>query len=107
MRKQGVGARRLARLGAADLDHAAPGRDLAKVVVVADDAVHLGPRQVERRRNLRQSLARHMAERLLHAVQDGQERAGQVRALGDDLADDVDCGVAGHWKNLAALSSVR
>ena len=74
----------LAGLGAADLDDVPAGRLGAEMVVVGDDAVHLGARQVQRPGNHRRRLARNVAEGVLHVVQDRQQRAGAAGMGGED-----------------------
>ena len=79
----------------------------AIVVIEADDAVNLGPGEVERLGDDGQRLLRHVAELLLDAVQDRQKRAFQLLQILDDrtgtLSDPGTCLLHGH----AAPSLVR
>ena len=53
------------------------GRMAAVIMVEGDDAMHLGPGDVQRLGDDRQRFLRHMAEFFLDAVQDRQKRAFQ------------------------------
>src|SRR5690606_24444505 len=91
---------RLACLGAADLHFGArigPGRE---VMVEADDAVDVGAAQVERLGDLRLALGIDASERVLHVVQDRQQRALAAGVRGHDLGDSLFPGT--HLFNLSA-----
>ena len=62
-------------------------RVLAEVVIEADDAVDFGARQIQPGSNARHGLARDVAELLLDAVQDGQQRPRLVGMSGHDPID--------------------
>ena len=67
-------AHRLARFGAADLEHVAAGRRGAEVVIERDDAVLLGLRQVEAARD-------GVDRRRRHQLRVDPRRTGQVVVL--------------------------
>lgn len=52
------------------------GRRAVEVVVVANDAMHLGPRKVQRLGDLGHRIGRHMAQLVLDVVKDRQQRPG-------------------------------
>src|SRR5690606_23340738 len=56
----------------------------AIVVIEGDDAVDFGARDVQARRDHRQGLLRHMAERVLDFVQDRQQRSLDFLEILDD-----------------------
>ena len=85
-RGERVAARRLAGFGAAELEHVAAGRLAAEVMIEGDDAMDLGAREVERRRDQGHGGLGDIAELLLQRVQDRQHRAIAMPMLGDDLA---------------------
>ena len=93
-------AHRLAGFGLAELQHMAAGRMRAIVMIEGDDAVHLGPRDVQRFGDHRQRFLRHIAELFLDAVQDRQKRAFQPLQILDDrtgaLSDPGTCLLHGH-----------
>ena len=76
MGHQRLGAVGAAGLGLADLHHVAARGGAAEVVVVGEDAVHLGTRQVQRGGDLGDERRRHEAERVLDVVEDRQQRGG-------------------------------
>src|SRR6185437_12267016 len=55
-------AHRLARLRAAQPNHIAAGRLMAKIVIESDNPVNLGAREIERMSDYRHAVARHVAE---------------------------------------------
>ena len=79
-----VAAHRLAGLGPAELQHMPAGGMVAVVVIEGDDAMHLGPGDVQRLGDDRQGFGRHIAELVLNAVQDRQQRAFEALQLLDD-----------------------
>ena len=56
----------------------------AEIMIEADDAVHLGPRQVQGFGQYRLHLVRHIAEALLHGMQDRQQGTFEALEFGDD-----------------------
>ena len=64
-----------------------PARRFAtEVVIECNDAVHLGARQVQLFRDQRRGSVRYAAERLLHRVQDRQQRAFAIIEFCNDAA---------------------
>ena len=88
-RGERVAAGGLAGFGAAQLQHVAAGRLAAEVVIEGDDAMHLGARQVQRLRDHRHGLLRHVAECLLQGVQDWKKRALTAEMRLDDVERDI------------------
>ena len=68
----------LAGLCPADLHHVLARRLRAEVVVVGNHAMHFGSGQVQRFGDAGHRSGRNVTHSLLHSVQDGHERAGQV-----------------------------
>ncbi len=81
---QPLAAHRLAGLSAADLQHVPAGGGAAEVVVEGDDAVHLGPRHVERLRHQRDRRLVDIAETFLQRVQHRQHRAVEMGEARND-----------------------
>ena len=68
----------LAGLGAADMQHVAPGRRATELVIEGHDPMHFGSGEVQRRGDQRLRLQRNAAECRLQRVQDRQRGAFQA-----------------------------
>ena len=86
MRHKVLAAHRLARFGAAKLQDRPIDRRAAKIVVEGDDAMNLGPRQIERLRNEADGGVVDIAKVSLQGVQNRQHRAVERPMVFNDPA---------------------
>ena len=82
MRLERRRADRLAGLGAAQVDHVPAAALGAEVVIESDHAVNFGARQVELIGDQTDRVRRHEPEGILHRVQNRQQGARQLLAVG-------------------------
>src|SRR5262249_25644464 len=82
-RRNLISARRLAGLGAAELEYVTSGRRAADVVIEGGDPVPLGTRDIERMRDQRLGRRVDVTELLLERMQDRQQRTLTAGMLAD------------------------
>ena len=97
--EQGFHAARLAGLGTAQLHHGTWINRGGKIMVEADHAVDLGPRQIQRLGNRGLGLGRDAAEGGLHVMQDRQQRPFAPFVAGKNICQvhPRDCALPAAW----------
>lgn len=87
VRREGSRAYRLACFRLTELHDRTSNRRLAKVTVECNDAMYFGAREVERVRRVTDGGGRHVAEPMLHAMQERQQLVGVGREVGDEFVE--------------------
>ena len=89
MRRQRFAAVGLTGFGTAHVHDMLARRRLPEMVVIGDHAVHFGARQIEFLRDQRHRIVRHVTQRMLDVVQDGQQSTGLFPVF---VEDGIQCG---------------